>query len=259
MQLVKDLVALKFLGLRLHIPFDELPPYHIEKKLPYGISITRIGEAIIHKSAITLLRSIIGNPSNLRLLIFEIRGYERRHCFTRGWSPVRHRSNHFDQIDEELVKYHLAEYQLMPPYAPEDTWRDYCVAKRFRIEEKLHQEAIARDQEINWLARCVDEQLLDVGNWEPRYRVKVMEAERCISDGVGQAQKSGGFCRIGTARHMGSIEEVCEQWAQGEVRVKGAERRGIFAGLRMSQDLWILLKYWSIYDRNARRETSDLT
>lgn len=126
-----------------------LQRYHYEKKLPYGMNIAQIGKAVIHNAAITLIHRIKDTRSDLRLLIFEIRGYEKRHCFTRGWSPAPHLSNQLAHIREDLVKYHLPEYQLMPPYAPVQTWREYCSAKKLRIEEELRQEAIARDEEEN--------------------------------------------------------------------------------------------------------------
>lgn len=37
----------------------------------------------------------------------------------------------------------------MPPYAPVQTWREYCSTKQFRIEEELRQEATAWDEEEN--------------------------------------------------------------------------------------------------------------
>lgn len=124
-----------------------LQRYHFEKKLPYGINIAQIGKTVIHNAAIALIGRMKDTRSDLRLLIFEIRGYEKRHCFTRGWSPTPHPSHQLAQISEDLVKYHLPEYQLMPPYAPVQTWREYCSAKQSCIEEEIRQEAIEMDEE----------------------------------------------------------------------------------------------------------------
>lgn len=133
----------------MHVPSRILQRYHYEKKLPYGMNIAQIGKTFIHNAAITLINRTKDIRSDLRLLIFEIRGSEERHCFTRGWSPAPHLSNQLVLIGEHLVKYHLPEYQLMPPYAPVQTWQEYCSSKQCSVEAEIRQEENVMDEAEN--------------------------------------------------------------------------------------------------------------
>lgn len=79
-----------------------------------------LARSTIPQSAASLIRSITDNSSNLRLLTFQIRGYKSRLCFTRNWPHSKGLLDGFDQISEHLVKYHMPEYELLPPYTPVD-------------------------------------------------------------------------------------------------------------------------------------------
>lgn len=67
---------------------------------------------IIRQVATSLIRSIVDNPSKLRLFCLDIRGYVARLCYLRGLShgsaPLV-----FDgplEILERFIKYHYPEY-----------------------------------------------------------------------------------------------------------------------------------------------------
>lgn len=143
------LPSLNVISLRIHLSSFILLRYLDEKELPYEIRLAQIENTVIQNAAATLIHRMEDIPSDLRLLIFEIRGYDERQCFTRGWSPAPHRSNQLVHIREHLVKYHLPEYQLMPPYAPVETWQVYCSSKQFSVEAELRQEAIDMDEAEN--------------------------------------------------------------------------------------------------------------
>ena len=135
-RLTDNLPSLKFLCLRFHFPWDRLPGVYYEKKLPYGITMKWAAENSIRQGATSLICSITGKSSKLRLLTFEYRGYTPRPCFTRGWS---HRANlgpdgsHI--IPERLVKYHIPEYEPMAEWARAVTWKNHCENKRLMLEE----------------------------------------------------------------------------------------------------------------------------
>lgn len=83
----------------------------------------------------SLMSSITEKSSKLRLLIFEIRGYRPRRCFTRGWSYRANLGSDNSQIiREDLVKYHIPEYEPMPDSARAVTWKIHCETQRYMLE-----------------------------------------------------------------------------------------------------------------------------
>lgn len=115
-RIIDNLPSLKFLFLRLHLPWGQLSEICFENKLPVGINDMETAEVVTRQVATSLIRSIKDNPSSkLRLLGFDIRGYPPLLCFTRGWS---HGSPLVpdcpSQISERHVKYHLPEYDPIP-------------------------------------------------------------------------------------------------------------------------------------------------
>ena len=134
-RLTDNLPSLKFLCLRFHFPWDRLPGVYYEKKLPYGFTMKLAAENSICQVARSLISSITGKSSKLRLLIFEYRGHESRRCFTRGWSHHANLGSDGSHIiPERLVKYHIPEYEPMPEHAREVTWQDYCENKRLMFD-----------------------------------------------------------------------------------------------------------------------------
>lgn len=126
-------MSLEFLCLRSHLPWDRLPWVYYEKKLPRGITIIRAGKISVHQVATSLICSIRDKSSKLRLLIFEVRDYTSRQCFTRGWSHcAKLGSDGPHLIREKLVKYHIPEYEPMPWYARATTWRKLCEVRHYR-------------------------------------------------------------------------------------------------------------------------------
>ena len=80
-----------------------------------GIEEREQAKSIIRRVATSLMRSIADNPSKLRLLRLDIRGYTAQLCFPRGLShgsPLV-----FDgplEIRERHAKYHFPEYHPLP-------------------------------------------------------------------------------------------------------------------------------------------------
>ena len=127
-----NLPSLKFLCLRFHFPWDRL---YYEKKLPFGITIDWVTAWSLRQVNTRLISSITEKSSKLRLLIFEIRGYTPRRCFTRGWSyHADLGSDNSQMIRERFVKYHIPEYEPMPGYARAVTWKIHCETQRYVLE-----------------------------------------------------------------------------------------------------------------------------
>ncbi len=81
-----------------------------------GLEEREQAKSIIRRVATSLMRSIADNPSKLRLLRLDIRGYTAQLCFPRGLShgspPLV-----FDgppEIPEHYAKYHFPEYHPLP-------------------------------------------------------------------------------------------------------------------------------------------------
>ncbi len=75
--------------------------------------------SIIRQVATSLMRSIADNPSKLRLLRLDIRGWAAWLCFPRGLS-YRSPPLVFDgrppEIQEGLAQYHFPEYHPLPSW-----------------------------------------------------------------------------------------------------------------------------------------------